>query len=282
MSKMRFFALQELANRQPLEVTTPSNKLSDYYGSHVFDRKKMQEYLPREAYKAVTDAIEKGTPINREMADLIANGMKSWAKSLNVTHYTHWFQPLTDGTAEKHDGFIEFGEGTEVIERFSGKLLIQQEPDASSFPNGGIRNTFEARGYTAWDVSSPAFVVDTTLCLPTIFISYTGEALDYKTPLLKALAAVDKAATDVCQLFDKNITRVYTNLGWEQEYFLVDTVQCPPGPLSNRTYPDGTLLGQRPAAGGPLFRLHPPTCHSFYERTGNRMSQTGYPGQDPP
>ncbi len=223
MSKMRFFALQELSNRKPLEVTAPSNKLSDYYGSHVFDRKKMQEYLPKEAYKAVTDAIEKGTPISREIADLIANGMKSWAKSLNVTHYTHWFQPLTDGTAEKHDGFIEFGEDGGVIERFSGKLLIQQEPDASSFPNGGIRNTFEARGYTAWDVSSPAFVVDTTLCIPTIFISYTGEALDYKTPLLKALAAVDKAATDVCQLFDKNITRVYTNLGWEQEYFLVDS-----------------------------------------------------------
>lgn len=223
MSKMRFFALQELSNRKPLEITTPSNKLSDYYASHVFDRKKMQEYLPKEAYKAVVDATEKGTPISREMADLIANGMKSWAKSLNVTHYTHWFQPLTDGTAEKHDGFIEFGEDGEVIERFSGKLLIQQEPDASSFPNGGIRNTFEARGYTAWDVSSPAFVVDTTLCIPTIFISYTGEALDYKTPLLKALAAVDKAATEVCQLFDKNITRVFTNLGWEQEYFLVDT-----------------------------------------------------------
>ncbi len=166
MSKMRFYALQELSNRKPLEVTAPSNKLSDYYGSHVFDRKKMQEYLPKEAYKAVTDAIEKGTPISREIADLIANGMKSWAKSLNVTHYTHWFQPLTDGTAEKHDGFIEFGEDGEVIERFSGKLLIQQEPDASSFPNGGIRNTFEARGYTAWDVSSPAFVVDTTLCIP--------------------------------------------------------------------------------------------------------------------
>ena len=222
MSKMRFYALQELSNRKPLEVTAPSNKLSDYYGSHVFDRKKMQEYLPKEAYKAVTDAIEKGTPISREIADLIANGMKSWAKSLNVTHYTHWFQPLTDGTAEKHDGFIEFGEDGGVIERFSGKLLIQQEPDASSFPNGGIRNTFEARGYTAWDVSSPAFVVDTTLCIPTIFISYTGEALDYKTPLLKALAAVDKAATEVCQLFDKNVTRVFTNLGWEQEYFLVD------------------------------------------------------------
>ena len=162
MSKMRFFALQELSNRKPLEVTAPSNKLSDYYGRHVFDRKKKQEYLPKEAYKAVIDAIEKGIPINREIADLIANGMKSWAKSLNVTHYTHWFQPLTDGTAEKHDGFIEFGEDGEVIERFSGKLLIQQEPDASSFPNGGIRNTFEARGYTAWDVSSPAFVVDTS------------------------------------------------------------------------------------------------------------------------
>ena len=176
MSKMRFYALQELSNRKPLEVTAPSNKLSDYYGSHVFDRKKMQEYLPKEAYKAVTDAIEKGTPISREIADLIANGMKSWAKSLNVTHYTHWFQPLTDGTAEKHDGFIEFGEDGGVIERFSGKLLIQQEPDASSFPNGGIRNTFEARGYTAWDVSSPAFVVDTTLCIPTIFISYRRSA----------------------------------------------------------------------------------------------------------
>ncbi|MCD8261836.1 MAG: glutamine synthetase III [Bacteroides sp.] len=223
MSKMRFFALKELVNRVPLEVNQPSDKISDYYGSHVFDRKKMQEYLPRDAFKAVMDAIEKGTPIHRSMADLIANGMKNWDKSLHVTHYTHWFQPLTDGTAEKHNGFIEFGENTEVIERFSGKLLIQQEPDASSFPNGGIRNTFEARGYTALDVSSPAFVVDSTLCIPTIFISYTVDALDYKTPLLKALAAVDKAATDVCQLFDKNITRVYPQLGWEQEYFLIDS-----------------------------------------------------------
>ena len=222
MSKMRFYALQELANRRPLEVTTPSNKLSDYYGSHVFDRKKMQEYLPREAYKAVTDAIEKGTPISREIADLIANGMKSWAKSLNVTHYTHWFQPLTDGTAEKHDGFIEFGENSNVIERFSGKLLIQQEPDASSFPNGGIRNTFEARGYSAWDPSSPAFIVDDTLCIPTVFIAYTGEALDYKAPLLKALRAVDKAAVAVCQYFNPEVKKVVAYLGWEQEYFLVD------------------------------------------------------------
>ena len=224
MSKMRFFALQELANRRPVQVEYPKEKLSDYYGAHVFDRKKMLEFLPREAYKAVVNAIENGIPLNREMADMIANGMKSWAKTFDVTHYTHWFQPLTDGTAEKHDGFIEFGEDGDIIEHFSGKLLIQQEPDASSFPNGGIRNTFEARGYTAWDVSSPAYIVDKTLCIPTIFISYTGEALDYKTPLLKALAAVDKAATDVCKLFIPDVKRVYANLGWEQEYFLVDTV----------------------------------------------------------
>ena len=223
MSKMRFFALQELANRRPVQIEYPSQKLSEYYGAHVFDRKKMQEFLPSEAYKAVINAIEKGIPFNREMADMIANGMKSWAKTFNVTHYTHWFQPLTDGTAEKHDGFIEFDEDGDVIERFSGKLLIQQEPDASSFPNGGIRNTFEARGYTAWDVSSPAFIVDKTLCIPTIFISYTGEALDYKTPLLKALAAVDKAATSVCKMFTPDVKRVYAHLGWEQEYFLVDT-----------------------------------------------------------
>ena len=223
MSKMRFFALQELANRKPIPVDYPIEKLSEYYGVHVFDRKKMQEFLPTEAYKAVINAIEKGIPLNREMADMIANGMKSWANTFNVTHYTHWFQPLTDGTAEKHDGFIEFGDDGGVIERFSGKLLVQQEPDASSFPNGGIRNTFEARGYTAWDVSSPAFIVDKTLCIPTIFISYTGEALDYKTPLLKALAAVDKAATEVCQMFMPDVKRVYANLGWEQEYFLVDT-----------------------------------------------------------
>ena len=224
MSKMRFFALQELANRRPVPVEYPSKKLSEYYGAHVFDRKKMQEFLPSEAYKAVINAIENGVPFNREMADMIANGMKSWAKTHNVTHYTHWFQPLTDGTAEKHDGFIEFDSDGDVIERFSGKLLMQQEPDASSFPNGGIRNTFEARGYTAWDVSSPAFIVDKTLCIPTIFISYTGEALDYKTPLLKALAAVDKAATAVCKMFTPDVKRVYANLGWEQEYFLVDTV----------------------------------------------------------
>ncbi len=279
MSKMRFFALQELSNRVPLEVKHPSNKLSDYYGSHVFDRKKMQEYLPKEAYKAVVNAIEKGTPISREMADLIANGMKSWAKSLQVTHYTHWFQPLTDGTAEKHDGFIELSEDNHVIERFSGKLLIQQEPDASSFPNGGIRNTFEARGYTAWDVSSPAFVVDNTLCIPTIFISYTGEALDYKTPLLKALAAVDKAATEVCQLFDKNVSKVYTNLGWEQEYFLVDSSLYNARPdlcLTGRT-----LMGHSSAKDQQLedhyFGSIPPRVTAFMKELEIECHKLGIP-----
>lgn len=279
MSQMRFFALKELTNRKALEVTPPSNKLSDYYGSHVFDQKKMQEYLPKEALKAINDAIEKGIPINREMANLIANGMKSWAKSLNVTHYTHWFQPLTDGTAEKHDGFIEFSESNEVIERFSGKLLVQQEPDASSFPNGGIRNTFEARGYTAWDVSSPAFVVDTTLCIPTIFISYTGEALDYKTPLLKALAAVDKAATEMCQLFDKNITRVYSNLGWEQEYFLVDLALYNARPdlcLSGRT-----LMGHSSAKDQQLedhyFGSIPPRVTAFMKELEIECHKLGIP-----
>ncbi len=280
MSKMRFFALQELANRRPIDVEAPSNKLSDYYGIHVFNRQKMQEYLPKEALRAIDDAIETGTPIDRGMADLIANGMKSWAKTLNVTHYTHWFQPLTDSTAEKHDGFIELADnGREAIERFSGKLLIQQEPDASSFPNGGIRNTFEARGYTAWDVSSPAFVVDATLCIPTIFISYTGEALDYKTPLLKALAAVDKAATEVCQLFDKNITRVYANLGWEQEYFLVD------GALFNAR-PDlcltgRTLMGHSSAKDQQLddhyFGSIPPRVTAFMKELDLECHKLGIP-----
>lgn len=281
MSKMRFFALQELANRQPLVVTPPSEKLSDYYGSHVFDRKKMQEYLPREAYKAVVDAIERGIPISREQADLIANGMKNWAKSLNVTHYTHWFQPLTDGTAEKHDGFIEMGDDGGVIERFSGSLLVQQEPDASSFPNGGIRNTFEARGYTAWDVSSPAFVVDSTLCIPTIFISYTGEALDYKTPLLKALAAVDKAATELCQLFDKNVTRVYANLGWEQEYFLVDSSLYNARPdlaLTGRT-----LMGHASAKDQQLedhyFGSIPPRVTAFMKELEIECHKLGIPAK---
>ena len=279
MSKMRFFALRELANRKPLEVQVPSEKLSDYYASHVFDDEKMQEYLPREAYKAVKDAVELGKPISREMADLIANGMKSWAKTLGVTHYTHWFQPLTDGTAEKHDSFIDFGEEGDVIERFSGKLLIQQEPDASSFPNGGLRNTFEARGYTAWDVSSPAFVVDDTLCIPTIFIAYTGEALDYKTPLLRALSAVDKAATEVCRLFDKNVSRVYANLGWEQEYFLVDEALYDARPdlfLTGRT-----LMGHSSAKDQQLddhyFGSIPPRVTAFMKDLEIESLKLGIP-----
>ncbi len=223
MATLRFQALAEVMKRTPKMVSLPSLKVSDYYGEMVFGKETMARYLSKEAYRAVNSAIEKGAPIDRKVASSIASGMKAWAIEKGATHYTHWFQPLTDGTAEKHDGFIDFGDDGNIIEAFSGKLLAQQEPDASSFPSGGIRQTFEARGYTAWDVSSPAFVVGTTLCIPTVFISYTGEALDYKTPLLKALAAVDKAAVGVCQYFDKNVTKVHTNLGWEQEYFLIDT-----------------------------------------------------------
>jgi glutamine synthetase len=222
MATIRFQALNELLSRQPKSVSLPSNKVTDYYGDLVFNVESMRKYLSKDAFKAVMAANQKGGSIDRKMSDGIALGMKSWAIEKGATHYTHWFQPLTDGTAEKHDGFIDYGDGGNMIENFSGKLLAQQEPDASSFPSGGIRQTFEARGYTAWDVSSPAFIIGTTLCIPTVFISYTGEALDYKTPLLKALAAVDEAAVDVCQYFDKNVTKVDANLGWEQEYFLID------------------------------------------------------------
>lgn len=279
MSKMRFIALNELSTRKPVEVKLPSNKLSDYYSSRVFDRKTMQEYLPKEAYKAVVDAIENSIPITREKADLIANGMRNWAKSFGATHYTHWFQPLTEGTAEKHDGFIDFSDEGDVIERFSGKLLIQQEPDASSFPNGGIRNTFEARGYTAWDVSSPAFIVDETLCIPTIFISYTGDALDYKTPFLKALNSVDKAAIRVAQLFDKNINKVSVNLGWEQEYFLVDSALYNARPdlcLTGRT-----LMGHSSAKDQQLddhyFGSIPPRVTAFMKDLEIECHKLGIP-----
>lgn len=222
MAQFRFNALKEVLNRQPAEFVREENLVSDYFGMLVFDQTKMKKYLSREAYKAVVDAIENGTTIERKMADQVAQGMKAWAIENGATHYTHWFHPLTEGTAEKHDAFIVHGADGGVIESFSGKLLAQQEPDASSFPSGGIRQTFEARGYTAWDPTSPAFISETTLTIPTIFISYTGEALDFKTPLLRALGAVDKAATAVCQYFDKNVTHVQANLGWEQEYFLVD------------------------------------------------------------
>jgi glutamine synthetase len=222
MAELRFSALREVFNRKPLEEDFPTGNISEFFGINVFDLPKMERYLPSEAYKAVEKAIVTGTSIDRQIADQVATGLKAWALEKGATHYTHWFHPLTDATAEKHDVFIERVENGKMIESFSGKLLVQQEPDASSFPSGGIRNTFEARGYTAWDVSSPAFIVGKTLCIPTIFVSYTGEALDYKTPLLKALSALDKAAVDVCQYFDKNVKRVIATLGWEQEYFLVD------------------------------------------------------------
>ncbi|MBN1158935.1 MAG: glutamine synthetase III [Bacteroidales bacterium] len=222
MATIRFKALNDAYKRIPKSYEPPANMISEYFGMKVFDRIKMRNYLSQEAYDHVMEAIEKGTRIDRKIADQVASGMKAWAVELGATHYTHWFQPLTEGTAEKHDTFIDFSPDGKVIESFSGKLLAQQEPDASSFPSGGIRNTFEARGYTAWDPSSPAFIVGKTLSIPTIFVSYTGEALDNKTPLLKALHAIDKSAVDVCQYFDKDVTKVIATLGWEQEYFLVD------------------------------------------------------------
>ena len=205
-----------------MPVDIPSERPSDYYGKYVFNRQKMYQYLERKTYEALVYAIDNKEPLSRELADSVAAGMKKWAMDNGARHYSHWFHPLTDGTAEKHDGFIEHDGKGGVLEAFSGKLLVQQEPDASSFPNGGIRNTFEARGYSAWDISSPAFIVGHTLCIPTIFISYTGESLDYKTPLLRALNAVDEAGAAVARYFDENVKHVISYLGWEQEYFLVD------------------------------------------------------------
>lgn len=219
---LRFKAVEETLSREPVEVKEPNGRPSDYYGEYVFNRERMFKYLPKKTYDALVDAIDNQKVLSREIADAVAAGMKQWAIDMGVTHYTHWFQPLTDGTAEKHDGFIEYDGKGGVVEEFSGKLLIQQEPDASSFPSGGIRSTFEARGYSAWDISSPAFILNKTLCIPTIFISYTGESLDYKTPLLKSLNSINKAATAVCRYFDENVKNVTAYLGWEQEYFLVD------------------------------------------------------------
>ncbi len=192
MAELRFSALREVFNREPVEVETPSKIVSEYYGVNVFDLRKMEQHLSKDAYRKVKRAIDEGKSLDRPTADQVATGLKAWAINRGATHYTHWFHPLTDGTAEKHDGFIDFGDKGEIVENFSGELLVQSEPDASSFPSGGIRNTFEARGYTAWDVSSPVFIVGTTLCIPTIFVSYTGEALDYKAPLLKALSELDR------------------------------------------------------------------------------------------
>jgi len=250
MSTLRFQALRDAANRKPSKFEE-SGKKSALFGTNVFNDKAMKQFLTPDAYQGVKDAVQHGTKIDRKLADYIAMGMKEWALSKKVTHYTHWFQPLTGSTAEKHDAFFETSyDGSDPVEKFGGGQLVQQEPDASSFPNGGIRNTFEARGYTAWDPTSPAFIFGTTLCIPTVFISYTGEALDYKTPLLKALNAVDDAATDVCKYFDKNVKKVTATLGWEQEYFLIDTSLANSRPdlmLTGRT-----LLGHTSAKGQQL------------------------------
>ncbi len=221
-SKLRFKVVGEAFAKRPLDVPIPTERPSDFFGKYVFNKQKMYKYLPKKTYDRMCDVMDNGTPLDSALANEIAAGMKKWAMELGVTHVTHWFQPLTDTTAEKHDGFVEHDGKGGMIEEFEGKSLMQQEPDASSFPSGGIRSTFEARGYSAWDPTSPVFVMGDTLMIPTVFISYTGEALDYKTPLLKALNAVDKAATDVCLYFYPNVKRVKANLGWEQEYFLVD------------------------------------------------------------
>ena len=222
MSKLRFRVVETAFKKKAVEVATPAERPSEYFAKYVFNKEKMFKYLPSKVYNALIDAIDNGAPLDRSIADEVAAGMKKWAIEMGVTHYTHWFAPLTEGTAEKHDAFVEHDGKGGMMEEFTGKLLVQQEPDASSFPNGGIRNTFEARGYSAWDPSSPAFIVDDTLCIPTVFIAYTGEALDYKAPLLKALRAVDKAAVNVCRYFNPEVKKVVAYLGWEQEYFLVD------------------------------------------------------------
>lgn len=249
MSSIRFEALRQASSRKPVKFEEQGRK-SEIFGANVFNDKSMRQFLTGDAYKGVRDAVQHGTKIDRRLAEYIAMGMKEWALSKGVTHYTHWFQPLTGTTAEKHDAFFETDFEGGSLERFGGGQLVQQEPDASSFPNGGIRNTFEARGYTAWDPTSPAFIYGTTLCIPTVFISYTGEALDYKTPLLRALYAIDVAATDVCKYFDKNVKKVSATLGWEQEYFLIDSALANSRPdilLTGRT-----LLGHTSAKGQQL------------------------------
>ena len=249
MSTLRFHALKEVFNHKPIHIEELQRR-SEIFGANVFNESTMRQYLTKEAFESVMDAVDKGSKIDRAVADHISTGMKEWSISKGATHYTHWFQPLTGATAEKHDAFFEtIGNGL-AIEKFGGGQLVQQEPDASSFPNGGIRNTFEARGYTAWDPTSPAFIYGTTLCIPTVFVAYTGEALDYKAPLLRALQAVDAAAVAVCKYFDKNVKKVNASLGWEQEYFLIDSglaMSRPDIVLTGRT-----LLGHSPAKGQQL------------------------------
>jgi glutamine synthetase len=278
MSTLRFYAVKQSFNRKPLNIAD-SERRSEIFGSHVFNEAAMRQYLTKAALNSVLEATTKGTKIDRLIADHISTGMKEWAIAKGATHYTHWFQPLTGATAEKHDAFFEtIGEGL-AIEQFGGSQLVQQEPDASSFPNGGIRNTFEARGYTAWDPTSPAFIYGTTLCIPTVFVSYTGEALDYKTPLLRALQAVDNAAVAVCKYFDKNVKKVNASLGWEQEYFLIDSTLAASRPdimLTGRT-----LLGHSPAKGQQLddhyFGTIPNRAMSYMRDLENECMLLGIP-----
>ncbi|MDO5523713.1 MAG: glutamine synthetase III [Bacteroidia bacterium] len=281
MSTLRFKAVEEAAKRVPVAISVPKQLPSEYFGKNVFNRTQMSKYLSKETMNTVLDAIDQGITLQREIADHVAAGMKMWAIEMGATHYTHWFQPLTEGTAEKHDSFVDYvnAPGGNIIERFSGKLLAQQEPDASSFPSGGIRNTFEARGYTAWDPSSPAFIIEDTLCIPTVFISYTGEALDYKTPLLKSLSAIDKAAVEVCKLFDPSVKKVYSYLGWEQEYFLVDQALYVARPDLNLT--ERTLMGHESAKNQQLedhyFGAVPPRVAAFMREVEHEAYKYGIP-----
>ncbi|MBC7923989.1 MAG: glutamine synthetase III [Ferruginibacter sp.] len=265
MATLRFKALEVAQARPAAVVRAPSSKVSDYYGTNVFGTEAMRSTLTPDTFKKLTRAVESGEKIEADVADAVATAMKAWAISKGITHYTHWFQPLTGATAEKHDAFFDVVGDGKVLEKFKGTALVQQEPDASSFPSGGIRNTFEARGYTAWDPTSPAFVFGNTLCIPTVFVSYTGEALDYKAPLLKALAAVDQAATAVCQYFDKNVSRVIATLGAEQEYFLVDKALFNARPDLVMT--GRTVFGHAPAKGQQLedhyFGSIPPRAQAF-------------------
>lgn len=279
MSSFRIAAFKETLSRKPLIIERNGETSSEIFGSQVFNQSIMKEFLTDEAYNSIMLAIEKGEKIQRDTADLIASAMKQWAISKGATHYTHWFQPLTGATAEKHDAFFDPIEGGRAIDKFEGNQLVQQEPDASSFPSGGIRNTFEARGYTAWDPSSPAFIFGDTLCIPTVFVSYTGEALDNKTPLLKALHAVDKAATSICQYFDKNVNRVIATLGWEQEYFLVDSALYNARP--DLVMCERTLFGHAPAKGQQLddhyFGSIPERAASFMRELEIQSLKLGIP-----
>lgn len=278
MATKRLQAYRDVLNRTPKHIDY-DGKVSELFGKNVFHAEVMREYLPSDAYKSMMESIQNGTRLDRKMADQVASAMKDWAITKGATHYTHWFQPLTGATAEKHDAFFKPVGPGRAIERFDGELLVQQEPDASSFPNGGIRNTFEARGYTAWDPSSPAFVIGKTLCIPTIFISYTGESLDYKMPLLKALHAIDSIATEVCQYFDKNVTKVNATLGWEQEYFLVDQAlfNCRPDLMMTGR----ALFGHAPAKGQQLddhyFGSIPERVTAFMREFENEAILLGIP-----